>query len=210
MQHTLFIFVVLTVVCLTKPIKNVLTNVRGNRNNLWSKRLDEYLGELGLVYGDLESLSKQQIKDRVRDNDIRLWGVELDKLSNVGLYREFKLKIREEGCYDNSLGSNLLFKARSNTLQLNDRKRHYKEDKDTSCKLCGEGREDMNHFILKCCKLTSKRRRGLIERTGGTTEKEILGGLLFKKENLKETKDMLEDLWREREVLIMINDMGAG
>ena len=34
-------------------IKNVLTNVRGDRNNPWSKRLEEYLGELGLVYGDL-------------------------------------------------------------------------------------------------------------------------------------------------------------
>ena len=166
--------------------------------------------EIGLIYGDLESLSKQQIKDRVRDNDNRLWRVGLDKLSSVGIYREFKLKIKEEGGYDNSFGSNLLFKARSNTLQLNDRKRHYKVDKDTSCKLCGEGMEDMNHFILKCCKLNSKRRGGLIERTGGTTEKEILGGLLFKKENLKETKDMLEDLWREREVLIMISDMGAG
>ena len=44
-------------------------------------------------------MSKQQIKDRVRENDNRLWGVELGKLSSVGIYREFKLKIKEEGCY---------------------------------------------------------------------------------------------------------------
>ena len=67
----------------------------------------------------------------------------------------------------------------------------------------------MNHFILKCCKLTSRRRRGLIERKGGTTEKDILGGLLFTGDYLKETKNMLVDLWKEREILIMIIDLGA-
>ena len=76
-------------------IKNVLANVRRDRSNPWNKRLEGYLDEVGLVYGDLESLSKQQIKDRIRDNDNRLWRVELDNLSSVGLYREFKLKIKE-------------------------------------------------------------------------------------------------------------------
>ena len=65
-------------------------------------------------------------------------------------------------------------------------------------------------FMLKCDKLTYRRNRVLIERTGGTTDKEILGGLLFKDDFYKETKEMLVDLWKEREILIMISDLGAG
>ena len=49
----------------------------------------------------------------------------------------------------------------------------------------------------------------MIERTGGTTEKEILGGLLFKGDFYKETKEMLVEIWKEREILIMISDLGA-
>ena len=191
-------------------IKNVLANVRGDVENPWNKKLNEYLTEVGLEYGDLELMSKHQIKKKVRENDNKLWRGELEKLSSVGLYREFKLKVKDDGCYDSGFGSNLLFKARSNTLQLNDRKRHYKEDTDTSCRLCGEGREDMIHFMLKCDKLTYRRNRVLIERTGETTDKEILGGLLFKDDFCKETKEMLVDLWKEREILIMISDLGAG
>ena len=67
----------------------------------------------------------------------------------------------------------------------------------------------MNHFILKCGKFTYRRNREFIERAGWTKEKEILGGLLFKGDFYKETKEMLVDLWKEREILIMIIDLGA-
>ena len=49
-----------------------------------------------------------------------------------------------------------------------------------------------------------------MERTDGTTEREILGGLLFRGDMLSEAKDMLEDQWKEREVLIALSDLGAG
>ena len=50
----------------------------------------------------------------------------------------------------------------------------------------------------------------MIERMGGTTEREILGGLLFRGDMLREANDMLEDLWMEREVLIALSDLGVG
>ena len=45
-------------------IKNVLANVRGDVENPWNKKLNEYLTEVGLEYGDLELLSKHQIKKK--------------------------------------------------------------------------------------------------------------------------------------------------
>lgn len=52
----------------------------------------------------------------------------MNKLS-LEIYRKWKVDIEEEKVYDNSPSSVTLFKARSNALQLNDRKRY------TECKL---------------------------------------------------------------------------
>ena len=67
-------------------------------------------------------------------------------------YIEFKKKIKEERFYDNSWASEILFRARSNTLVLEDLKRHSNED--TRCKICESGeREDLGHFVIRCRRL---------------------------------------------------------
>ena len=47
--------------------------------------------------------------------------------------------LKEEDMYDNSKRSNVWFKIRTNTLNLNDRKRF--ENGNTFCELCGKKEE---------------------------------------------------------------------
>ena len=111
---------------------------------------------MGIRYEELGNMNKRAIIARVRERDNRLWREELDRLSSVGIYREWKKKIKEERFYDNTEGSIVLFGARANSLRLNYRKRY--GGGDTTCDLCGEGQEDLEHFLLKCSKLDVKRR----------------------------------------------------
>ena len=51
--------------------------------------------------------------------------------------------------YDNRPSSTILYKARSNTLQLNDRNRH--TNKEIHCLVCDtDDKEDIYDFMLHC------------------------------------------------------------
>ena len=171
--------------------------VRGTGNNSWNKKLEEYLGKVGLRYEVLETMNKRAIKNKVREWDNERWREELDTLSSIEIYRNWKRRIREERCYDNTEASIILFGARSNTLRLKNRKRH--GGGDTTCDLCGVEMEDLGHFLLRCHKLEGKRRRELFGSLNrGDNEIE----LLFSGERIQEVKDMLGKMWREREIRI--------
>ena len=66
-------------------------------------------------------------------------------------------KIQEEDICDNRPSSTILYKARSNTLPLNNRNRH--KNKETHCIACGniDQQEDIYHFILHCPAYIKKR-----------------------------------------------------
>ena len=184
-----------------KIVKDLLDKGRGLRNYAWNRKLDKYLGKVGIRYEELGNMNKRAIIAKVRERDNRLWREEMERLSRVGIYREWKKKIREETFYDNTEGSTILFRARANSMRLNYNRRH--TGGDTTCEICGEGQEDLEHFILKCSKLEGKR---MVELLGdrGREEKEIIGELLFSGERIQDVKDMLGRMWRERENRIMI------
>ena len=188
-----------------KMVKDILGKVRGLRDNAWNNKLEEYLGKVELRFEDLETMNKRAIKKRVRERDNRLWREELENLSSVEIYRNWKTGIREERCYDNTEQSTIQFRARANSLQLNDRKRF--GGGDTTCELCGIGEEDLGHFLLRCQKLEGKRRRDLL---GDRNREEniIIGELLFSGEKIQEVKEMLGRMWRERGYIMRM--MGQG
>ena len=72
--------------------------------------------------------------------------------------------MKEEKFYSNGEVSRLLFRARSNTLALNDRFRHDRREcgRSTTCGLCEAEYEDLGHLILRCSKLTDERNIRLI------------------------------------------------
>ena len=84
-------------------------------------------------------------------------------------------------------------------LRLNDRRRY--GGGNVVCDLCGSGKEDLAHFIMKCNILDGKRKNSLLE--GEESDVVRLGGLLFstRKETVEELKKMLGEMWRERKRL---------
>ena len=184
-----------------KLVRDLLNRGRGLRNYKWNKVMEEYLGKVGMRYEDMENMSKRAIKTRVRERDNRLWREELENLSSVGIYRTWKKKMREERFYDNTEASAILFGARANSLRLNYRRRH--GGGDITCEICGEGQEDLEHFILKCRKLEGKRKSDLLGDRGRESEV-IIGELLFSGERTQEVKEMLGKMWREREYGIIM------
>ena len=64
------------------------------------------------------------VKLKVRNYDNKVWQDNLFLLTNREIYRRFKRSIGRSYGYDNRLESELLFRARSNSLDLNDLYRH--------------------------------------------------------------------------------------
>ena len=186
-----------------KLLQEILEKVRNKGNSKWNKHLVKCLRRANMSWGDVGRLSKEQIRSRVRKIDTVEWEEELDKKVTLEMYRNYKREMREEGIYDNRFSSKLLFKARTDCLDLNEGPRSRSDinpRRDISCTLCGAERENQEHFILNCRKLKHKRNNKLIEEKKGVTDKETLGNLLFiyNGEDLEDLKEMLQGMWSER------------
>ena len=109
----------------------ILEKLINEKSTKWMKTTQKYLNEIKMNVIDLELRSKEEIKQKVIIWDNEQWTSEIKTKSTLLLYRNFKDKIQEEDIYDNRPSSTILYKARSNTLPLNDRKRH--KNKETHC-----------------------------------------------------------------------------
>ena len=99
----------------------------------------------------------------------------------------------DDGCYDNKFSSKLLFKARSNTLNLNIRKRHQKGD--TSCVLCEDEKEDLIHFIVNCKELENTRNNEIVKEAYDANKEQMVGKILHNNDKIEAVKSMLEAMW---------------
>ena len=188
--------------CENGLVRRVAWEVWGDGNSIWNKQVGKYLREVGIGREEFRDMDKEEIGNRVKAYDNRIWREELNGQSSASLYREHKGRIREETIYDNSIASEVLFRARANRIKLGIFNRH--SGGDTTCKICGEGEEDLEHFILKCSKLEGFRRRDLIGEGSG---REVLGRILFDKKRIGEVKTMLGKLWRERTYWLRIREI---
>ena len=92
-----------------------------------------------------------------------------------------------------------LFRCRSNTLNLNDRKRFLNEQ--TKCVACKESYEDLEHFILYCPLNIEVRSKSFLFHQ--PYPENWLGHLLFDENiNKEEVKITLNEFWKRREKLI--------
>ena len=72
---------------------------------------------------------------------------------------------------------------------------------NTTCKLCGEEREDLVHFIIKCKSLETKRNYNLIKKDIKDPEARMRK-LLYKNEKHQEIGKLIRNLWTVRKELI--------
>ena len=179
-----------------KVVKEVLRKMRQDRGNKWNNKLNQYLSEINISFEEMVEMSKNQIHRRVDAYDNRKWYEEAATKRTLGVYRKFKRRIEDERIYDNRKSSEILFRARSNTLALNTEKRHNRGK--TECDLCHTEEEDLQHFLLKCSVLQDKRDPYLLRKYWKPDRQDMIGELLFNKQDIEEVKIMLENMWRKR------------
>ena len=177
-------------------VKGILRNMRNDRGNTWNKQLNQYLEEINLSFDEMVEMSVEQIKKKILSYDSNKWYEDLITKRSLGIYRRFKKGIKDEGIYDNRPSSELLFRARSNTLALNIDNRHRRGN--TECELCNVGEEDMVHFILECRYLENKRDQHLIRKYWNLDKEEMIGEMIFDNEETERVKGMLGAMWQKR------------
>ena len=99
----------------------------------------------------------------------------------------------------------MLFRARTNTLELNDRQRFNNErtERDTRCRLCEEEYENLEHFLIHCKKLEEERNPRIMKKNKGNNDENTVGNILFdiESKDLEDTKKMLSRMWNKRKKL---------
>merc|ERR1711895_269905 len=81
-----------------------------------------------------------------------------------------------------------------NGLQLEKQKGKRYKNYDTTCKLCGEGEEDIIYFTIKCKVLEGKRNDRVINKNIIDPE-ERMKDFLFRNKEYAEVRKVIRDIW---------------
>ena len=151
------------------------------------------MDEVKLKATDIERNSKEEIKQIFTNWDTEQWKQEIQNKLHEGYnYRSHKNTIEEEHVYDNRPSSGIWFRARSNTLQLNDRNIY--SNKETNCLNCGHQSiiETIEHFILDCTTYNSERQQFIeLQQPYNENGDKVIGQFLFSKVKLEKKKEVL-------------------
>ena len=123
--------------------------------------------------------------------------------ASLGIYRRKKREIKDERIYSNNRASELLFRARSNTIDLNTDKKHSEESE--LCDLYVNGTENMKHFILECSRLEDKRDQQIMIKYWKADKEEMIGDMLFDRKETERVGKMLEEMYKKRKRIIANN-----
>ena len=110
--------------------------------------------ELSLNLGDENVYDMRKwkgiINNKVKDYGLLKWKQGIGNKSTLKMYSE-KAAPRKEVFYSGNKGSSLLFKARTNSLEVNDRTYRFNENRERLCKMCNMGVEEtLDHLIVEC------------------------------------------------------------
>ena len=99
--------------------KEIFIKEYENGETKWIKTLNKYLDEMELNITEIKTLSKNKIIEKVKILDTNKWKSEIREKSTLKIYEKYKKGIKEESWVDNTEGSKLLVRARTNSLPLN-------------------------------------------------------------------------------------------
>ena len=148
-------------------------------------------------------MKKGQIVRKILKYDSIRWYDDMIRKTSLGIYSRKKREIKDERIYYNNRASELLFRARSNTLDLNTDKRHRGESE--LCDLCERGTENMKHFILECCRLEDMRDQQIMTKYWKADKDEMIGDMLFDRKETEKVGKMLERMYSKRKRIIANN-----
>ena len=204
-------------------VKHKLTAHHGDfdcnekRNTTSWLRRTKHLSKTYLKPGGIElsNLKRKDVAKVVIDAAVNYvheekWLDNIRQKSTLSVYgTEQRFGGRDE-FWDNSLGSSLLFKARSDTLELNAMKKRWCLMSSPNCTLCATGvSESLTHFLLYCPQLEQVRARetsasvsAVLNQNTSDEEKLVAllhcGADLAPARHVSETKRFLERLWQAR------------
>ena len=159
---------------------------------------------LNINLAEIENSSVEELKKMVRNVDTENLRQEFADKETLRIYRVYKSEVKEISWFDNTLKTNLLLRARTDTLELNWRKKH--QNKEISC-VCGYENETLEHFILYCNLYDSVRvKYGFLQHPCTENEILLLADILcfniIDKEKIELRKNFIQELWKVRKLKI--------
>ena len=178
-------------------LKEMIGEMREGNKNKWMRTTMLYLEQVGLTMDQVMKMTKEAVRKHMKQWDRSQWRDEVQSKTSLNIYRSWKEEMEEEDFLDNNPKSVVLFRARSNCLPLNDRKRYTGED--TTCQSCMQECETIRHLILSCPAYGVLRSHSiLLQQPYSENEDEIIGRFLFCKEDIEDKKEVLYRIWQER------------
>ena len=171
----------------------------------WFNTINEYRQELDMTWDELKEIDRKSLKVKVRKYDTDKWREGLMMKTSLRIYNLEKKEIGYEFCYKNNSFSRFLARARINALQLEEHKGRGQMNFNTNCKLCGQEKEDLVHFLIKCEKLEIRRNYKIIDKNISNSE-ERMRKLLYKNKKYQEVGKQIKNLWDLRKKLIEISN----
>jgi len=188
-------------------LRKVTTERKAIKASKWSKNIEFYLKRVNIDYQKLNDLTKDEVKKAVKKWDTLQWKSELKEKKSLEVYSKWKTEMGGmEKTFDNTPSSVIFYKARTNVLPLNDRKRWSNDE--TKCKACGAEIEDLRHLIMYCPVYNDI--RGTIpelQQPYQEIENDVIGAYLFGN-NPEDCKRTLKKLWRKRQFMEKLADTG--
>ena len=141
--------------------------------------------DVNISFNDIHTQSKEYLKQFMIKWDLNIWKAELEMKTTLHIYLK---NFGEEEMYDNMPSSNILNKARKNTLQLNNINRH--TNKEGICMVCDKDEEeDISHFMLHLTAYKEERSHSThLQQPYIENDEDIIGHFLFNKEDIEENK----------------------
>ena len=168
----------------------------------WIRLLKKYMKELDLKLTDIEHQRRDTLIEKVKEWDTKQWLEEMEQKSTLHIYRKYKRHIQEEKWIDNTEGSKLLVRGRTNSLTLNWRNRH--QGKSEQCPACGHETETLEHFLLECASYnTIKTQFNFLQELQNKSSEEKLTNILILEKltstEIEDRKSYMKAIWKTRE-----------
>ena len=177
-------------------LKEITLDIR-ERETKWWETVKKYMQEIDVKMYQLREMNRDELKNKTRLWDSGKWREELENKSSIEIYKQWKSEISEETIYDNTYASVILFKARSNSLNLNNIKRH--NGGCVNCYSCQNLEEDLIHFLLFCPDYRDIRSGSReLQQPYKENLSEVAGNFLFNHENIENKKEILYCMWKKR------------
>ena len=120
------------------------------------------------------------------------WRNDLEEKPTLKWYKQGKPSIQYDQCYTNSISSNYLAKARTNTLQVEEYMLRRNRNHEKTCRLCGLEEEDLQHFLVTCPALEQKRDREIMESWRNINKQKQTVDILFNEKRYDKTGNMIK------------------